>query len=620
MFGEYSVTLLVASVLALASSVLAGFDAASSKNVAVYWGQNSFGQVGSQASLAFYCEDTRIDIIPISFMISLRDRTLNLGPSSPDLEDDIKSCQRLGKTILLSFPGAYYTEGGFDSVEMAIKGAQDVWAAFGPVQAYSTISRPFGSAVVDGFDFDFESSDIGYIVAFGEELDRLRRYPSDKSIILTAAPQCPFPDQAMNGLFEKIPFDALFIQFYNNYCGVKNFNPGADRSSFNFDAWDRWAKQESLNRRVKLLLGAPANVAAAGKGSYVEPYVLAQAIAESQKFESFGGVMFWDMTQLYSNVGFLDIVVGALEGNRFSTPSSEPAPSFTEPAALPTVDAGKPFYPGALEGHWSSTHSSEPAPSSTEPVALPTVDAAEPFYPGALEGNSSSAPSEPAPSSTEPVALPTVDAAEPFYPGALEGNSSSAPSEPAPSSTEPVALPTVDAAEPFYPGALEGNSSSAPSEPAPSSTEPVALPTVDAAEPFYPGALEGNSSSAPSEPAPSSTEPVALPTVDAAEPFYPGALEGHWSSAPSEPAPPSMEPVALPTVDATDPFHPLATTIVASVKGYTTPAPEPTTLIIKVGAPEPSPASQVQAKPVLPALPALPNSPQLGGLGEPSEC
>ncbi|EKD21822.1 chitinase [Drepanopeziza brunnea f. sp. 'multigermtubi' MB_m1] len=331
MFGEYSVTLLVASVLALASSVLAGFDAASSKNVAVYWGQNSFGQVGSQASLAFYCEDTRIDIIPISFMISLRDRTLNLGPSSPDLEDDIKSCQRLGKTILLSFPGAYYTEGGFDSVEMAIKGAQDVWAAFGPVQAYSTISRPFGSAVVDGFDFDFESSDIGYIVAFGEELDRLRRYPSDKSIILTAAPQCPFPDQAMNELFEKIPFDALFIQFYNNYCGVKNFNPGADRSSFNFDAWDRWAKQESLSRRVKLLLGAPANVAAAGKGSYVEPYVLAQAIAESQKFESFGGVMFWDMTQLYSNVGFLDIVVGALEGNRFSTPSSEPAPSSTEP-------------------------------------------------------------------------------------------------------------------------------------------------------------------------------------------------------------------------------------------------------------------------------------------------
>ncbi|KAI9052012.1 hypothetical protein LZ554_004266 [Drepanopeziza brunnea f. sp. 'monogermtubi'] len=546
MFGGYSLTFLAASALALASSVLAGFDAASSKNVVVYWGQNSFGQVGSQASLASYCEDTRIDIIPISFMVSLRDRTLNLGPSSSDLEGDIQSCQRLGKTILLSFPGSLYTEGGFDSVEMAVKGAQDVWAAFGPVQGYSTVSRPFGSAVIDGFDFDFENSDIGYIVDFGEELDRLRRYASGKRIILTAAPQCPFPDQAMKGLFEKIPFDALFIQFYNNYCGVKNFNPGADRSLFNFDAWDRWAEQESLNRRVKLLLGAPANVAAAGEGSYVEPYVLAQAIAESQEFESFGGVMFWDMTQLYSNAGYLDIVVGALEGNRFSTPSSEPAPPSIEPVALPTVDAATPFYPGALDGHSSSASSSEPASSSIEPDALPTVDAADLFHPGALDGHWSSASS----------------------------------SEPASSSMEPVALPTVDSAYPFYPVALEGHWSSAP----------------------------------PSEPASSSMEPDALPTVDVADPFHPGALDGLWSSAPSsEPAPSSMEPDALPTVDVAKSSHPLAT-IVASVKGYTTPAPEPTTLVIKVGAPEPLPASQVQA------LPALPNIPQLGGLDEPSGC
>jgi hypothetical protein len=43
MFGDYSLTLLAAFALALASSVLAGFDAASSKNVAVYWGEFDHG-------------------------------------------------------------------------------------------------------------------------------------------------------------------------------------------------------------------------------------------------------------------------------------------------------------------------------------------------------------------------------------------------------------------------------------------------------------------------------------------------------------------------------------------------------------------------------------------------
>jgi chitinase len=49
----------------LAGTALAGFDAGSKSNVAVYWGQNSFGQGSGgkeQKSLATYCQDSNIDV------------------------------------------------------------------------------------------------------------------------------------------------------------------------------------------------------------------------------------------------------------------------------------------------------------------------------------------------------------------------------------------------------------------------------------------------------------------------------------------------------------------------------------------------------------------------------
>ncbi len=72
---------------------------------------------------------------------------------------DIQTCQgTYGKTILLSIGGATYTEGGFSSASAAVAAANQVWAMFGPAQSAGSAHRPFGNAVVDGFDFDFESS------------------------------------------------------------------------------------------------------------------------------------------------------------------------------------------------------------------------------------------------------------------------------------------------------------------------------------------------------------------------------------------------------------------------------------------------------------------------------
>lgn len=47
--------LTLASLASILPTVLAGFNANSQSNVAVYWGQNSYGQASSQVRLSNYC-------------------------------------------------------------------------------------------------------------------------------------------------------------------------------------------------------------------------------------------------------------------------------------------------------------------------------------------------------------------------------------------------------------------------------------------------------------------------------------------------------------------------------------------------------------------------------------
>lgn len=226
---------------------------------------------------------------------------------------------------MLSIGGATYTEGGFSTASAAVTAAQNVWAMFGPEQAGSSVNRPFGSAVVDGFDFDFEST-TSNMASFGQELRTLMDTATeagDKSFYLSAAPQCPYPDAADNEMLDgAVYFDWIQVQFYNNYCGVNSFVPGATtQNNFNFDTWDTWAKTVSLNPKVKVLLGIPANTGAAGSG-YTTGSTLLAAIQYSASFSSFGGIMMWDMSQLYENVGYLAEVVADLGAGPSTSPTT----------------------------------------------------------------------------------------------------------------------------------------------------------------------------------------------------------------------------------------------------------------------------------------------------------
>jgi chitinase len=284
-------------------------------------------------------QDSNIDIIPMAFIFQI---TTGLGSepvidfstqskdcapfngtgliACPQIGADIATCQQqYNKTILLSIGGATYTEGGFPTEDAAKQGAQKVWETFGPRQPNSTALRPFGEVSVDGFDFDFESVNTN-MVPFGQKLRALmddRTSRTGDRYYLTAAPQCPYPDAAGHEMFDgKVAFDAIFVQFYNNYCGVQSFQANATaQTNFNFDTWDTWAKNTSLHKGVKVFLGVPAGPTAAGSG-YVSVDSLAKVVEYCKGFDSFGGVMMWDASQAYANEGFLPGVKKALGGMR----------------------------------------------------------------------------------------------------------------------------------------------------------------------------------------------------------------------------------------------------------------------------------------------------------------
>lgn len=259
---------------------------------------------------------------------------------------DIKKCQGMGKTILLSIGGATYNEGGFSSEAAAVAGAEMIWKTFGPVPSDKDVKRPFGDAVVDGFDFDFEAV-VNNMPAFGNKLREYFAADTSKKYYLTAAPQCVFPDAAGHEMLDgAVYFDAIFIQFYNNWCGVQNFVSGSEtHNAFNFDTWDNWAHTSSKNKNVKVYIGVPANQGAAGSG-YVPVSTLKNIINYVTRFSSFGGIMMWDASQAYANDGFISGVAAALGGA--STPDPSPSTSASIPTTLTTTTSAAPSSTGQV--------------------------------------------------------------------------------------------------------------------------------------------------------------------------------------------------------------------------------------------------------------------------------
>jgi chitinase len=205
------------------------------------------------------------------------------------MASDISYCQSQGKAVILSLGGADSSV-GLSSSSQATEFAQQIWDIF---LGGSSSTRPFGDVVLDGVDLDIEHGSPNNYGTFVNELKSLGK-KANRNVLVTAAPQCPYPDANIGPALNEAPFDAVFVQFYNNYCEL------SAPSDYNIDTWFDWAKNTSPNPDVKVFIGAAASKNAAGQG-YVDAGTLAGFAQDAQKKSaSFGGVMLWDASEAKS--------------------------------------------------------------------------------------------------------------------------------------------------------------------------------------------------------------------------------------------------------------------------------------------------------------------------------
>lgn len=348
--------------------------------VAVYWGQNSYG---NERLLASYCDALEIDVVLLAFMNGYPDLNLNFGNQCngrfslglldcPEIAADIKHCQSKGKKVLLSLGGAI-GDYGFSSATEGEKFALTLWNKF---LEGSDDERPFGDAIVDGFDLDMENKDQTGYVAMAKKLRQLYDL-SSRQYYLSAAPQCVYPDASVGDVMLQVPLDFAFVQFYNNYCSVDG--------QFNWDTWAQWAKA-SPNPNVKLYLGLPGASSSAGSG-YISPQKVCDTVEDLRDSANFGGVMFWDASSSFGNGDMISTVGKCLKGAEpvpqplsLSLTQSQPKPTqslnlgFSGNADKPGLE-GKPVV--KPQGAWNGTQVVTNLHTATETVDCPTCTEAK---------------------------------------------------------------------------------------------------------------------------------------------------------------------------------------------------------------------------------------------------
>ncbi|KAM5537238.1 hypothetical protein V8D89_009171 [Ganoderma adspersum] len=351
----YSLRAFVLSALSLGVLPALGFDNSRSDNLAVYYGQNSYGAThGSdtanwQKDLSYYCQDDVIDAIPLAFVNVFFGAggvpSLNMAntcnpsddsdfpgtelPNCQFLASSIQACQAKGKIITLSLGGATGAA-SFSSASQASAFGDTIWNLF---LGGSSSTRPFGSAVLDGVDIDIEGGGTTYFDSF---INRIRTLSqgSSKKYYVTGAPQCPYPDAYMSAVLNAVAFDAVYVQFYNNACGLPNYN---DANAWDFSSWDTWAKTVSPNKNVKVYIGALAS-STAGTSGYVDSTTLINIALETRsKYSSFGGVMLWDASQAYANGRFDQTVKNAIRQSGGGTTTTSTTSHTTTTASHTTT-------------------------------------------------------------------------------------------------------------------------------------------------------------------------------------------------------------------------------------------------------------------------------------------
>ncbi|KAF8245418.1 glycoside hydrolase, partial [Wilcoxina mikolae CBS 423.85] len=324
-------------VLFTVTAVDAAFDLTKNDNLVLYWGQDAHGSyddndANGQKDLLTYCKDSNVDLISIGLVTEWNSTggqpVVNFAGSCrgykkfpgtkllwcPTIADDIQACQALGKKVLITLGGGCPTYKGFNSTVEAEAFADKIWQMFGKAWSYY---RPFGEAVVDGFNLDIETLPALHYEDFAARLRNLYQADTTKKYYLVGAPQCPIPDAELTTALTKVKFDAIFVQFYNNpNCAASAWNGTGSaqdtNSGFNFGMWDKWVRSNCKNRAMKIFLSLVASPAVAPAGGYVSEYKAADIIADLARFPSFAGAALWDASETWVNPTYVAALKTAL--------------------------------------------------------------------------------------------------------------------------------------------------------------------------------------------------------------------------------------------------------------------------------------------------------------------
>ena len=222
---------------------------------------------------------------------------------------------------------------GFSSGEDAAETALNIWELFlGGYPTKSTATRPFGNATLDGIDLDIECAANGtdpmYYTTFVQQLRSLMQNGSSSSAatesldteyaavetilgtanyLITAAPQCVFPDAYLGPQLAGLAltdvamqFDYLWPQFYNNHiCQYNEADQGADFQQ-SFQNWSSWANASAP--ALEVLVGLPASPSAASTGYIADSDEVKQInMIRRSNVTNFDGVMLWSAAWEFEN-------------------------------------------------------------------------------------------------------------------------------------------------------------------------------------------------------------------------------------------------------------------------------------------------------------------------------
>ncbi|RMJ21370.1 chitinase [Aspergillus sp. HF37] len=466
-----------ATAASLLTPFVAAFDAQVKTNVAVYYGQGA-----NQKRLRHFCQETSMDIINLAFLNIFPDQGVNGYPETnfgnqcgsqtfdingentgllshcPYLIEDIPFCQAAGKKVLLSLGGASPDNQKIESEGSAKAFADFLWYAFGPptdMWAENGLPRPFKDVVLDGFDFDIEhNGGFGYAIMANRLRDRFKEMPS-RRFYLSAAPQCPIPDDQLSDAIANAPFDFIWVQFYNNPgCAAVNYVIGGQ---FNYDAWVDVVRK-SANPSAKLFIGLPGSMGAVEEGWYYMPAPMVQPMVDeymSRYPDTFGGIMVWDATASERNNFLEDSYAASMKDILLTcAPGPAPTPSSTSttPTSSPTTSSSTT---GVSSGSSSSpssptSESTTPASSGSSTPASPTTGTTTPASSG------SSIPASPTTGTTTPANSESPSSPHsPTHSGSTTPSSSVSPSD----TTLPSSTPGSSKPGPTGPVTTSGTSS-----------------------------------------------------------------------------------------------------------------------------------------------------------------